>query len=1436
MLLRFLVLLLSASLLLPYVAFAFDSRSYAAEAWEENSISIPKTLGTITDAHEANSKTVIVIQDLHCNEEVQKEIAGIIGHLVTRHHLKLVAEEGAFHAVDVSALGTFPIPEIRKEVGDYLVRQGKITGAEYYAGVSGRPIRIQGMDSPELYQASLDAVQGFLTNEIQGCLYDLRDILSSLQTRLSRKNQLQTFKTWQTRLNIMEKLLNISATPKELRFFRSERHKFTISAFLDFYHQTLPKEQLPAEVRDLAPLGEALRRAGRFYQLTDQRSRVFVDNLLSAMDRDREQTAVMITGGFHAARVMAALKARGVSCLSVKPHVTKTNAANPYFSLLQGRKTLLEKWLAHDQNTLALRNGWEENQVLKHMIVLTASLLYKVGKKDKVHVALSDGQAEALEDYNRRFKLKLERLKGAGLPEGIRAYTWSFHGKPANRDRMVLAMQAGLPLNVQRLPSYDKYPSGTLAYFSSLRKAIAVLKDAALVQKTGWSPLSLVRRAIKMAQKKPPWLILGVLGLLTALAGLPTGPAAVPIGENIGIEGALQALSVLEAALLHQTHSIVLWLSALLILSSGFPGISGRTVAWIVSNHQPTLSSLKSGVAAWMSGTPSGSGGNQKQESPMTIKDILEILESVRMGGEPSSIQAAQLLELIPKLQSISDAGVPVLQRDVDLAINNPAELLSLVFHLNKALDYEQQLEATAYREPEIAVRLLSDNMMDAIESGPKGQVWLPEAISMLGRLGTVPALAALILARRRLSGNGALELLIGKAIEQARQQGTEKQRRFKQDLWVEEFPQNETVKRIIASRLLQTTKQSKLGLLTTQDLNELRKSIAKMRLIDEWQALKEECLYAIADMNCYPFSSKLQVSEISSLALMTVLLYAGRTNSYLKNYFEQENLFYGMKPNILPVSWVVEALATDMRDLKSELPEDATLYWGIDAIATSFNLERVFESIPAWEKFRTFWGDLQQQFDLMRPYLLEPYESTAANIGLLLRGLKVLPDKWFALFGRLEKLMPDSQEAYAELFGNIKHLFSDVRILVAVQDEEAKQAALEEKYQALDKLVTRFEALFRAQPKWVELLLRSKALPSASQEAYADLFGDIKRLFSEAGILVADQDEEDKQAELEEKYQALDRLITRFEALFRAQPKWVKLILRSKALPSASQEAHADLFGDIKYLFSDVRILVAVQDEEAKQAELEEKYQALDKLITELEALSTSPERPFYLWKATVILTRLVDRLFGILDEQEIRRHAAKLAGRFEPFAILAVLPASLLALAHGLIGVDISMPIIIAAELMSLLAFRYLHWGGVYVVEKPSQGVTRIVFKTWDQLTTASKIKRSLWVSNLRYHGLYFVFFSISSYFILAFGSVNVPGFITVVAGLLLFFLPAVRKHGAYQASVLGHVLPPTLAGPFMNMLLRSLFRHIQILKHQQKPAAPRRMLPRPIFINAA
>ncbi|NTV53201.1 MAG: MFS transporter, partial [Candidatus Firestonebacteria bacterium] len=432
-----------AAFVLPYLTWAFDNASYPMLTkgiiFNHQAVQVPEALGSVQSAFQGNDKVVIHIQDLHCNYEVQDNIAKLIDRLARDHGLKLVAIEGASLPINVMHLASCPQPKVKEAVGRYLMKQGKMGGDEYYAATGKHPIALEGIEDAALYRNSREIVGEFLNDESQGYVYDLRDLLKEIQPkvynaellrleavkRASREGDIPTLKyaaqlsavakkvgvslaaypnaAWfvsnkseaflsarpdqvfeelerldrdirehlytnreqreldglEYSLDVIEKMLSISVSPAELQAYAENPAGFKVKRFAEFIHRHAREAELEPE---LYALDRYLEKVGKFYEMADRRSGVFVEKTLQRMEKHRENLAVLITGGFHTDAILGKLKSQGISYLSVQPKITQQDLVNPYFTLLRNRKSPLEKLLAQNQNILRLQPRMPENE------------------------------------------------------------------------------------------------------------------------------------------------------------------------------------------------------------------------------------------------------------------------------------------------------------------------------------------------------------------------------------------------------------------------------------------------------------------------------------------------------------------------------------------------------------------------------------------------------------------------------------------------------------------------------------------------------------------------------------------------------------------------------------------------------------------------------------------------------------------------------------------------------------------------------------------------------------------------------------------------------------------------------------------------------------------------------------------------------------------
>jgi hypothetical protein len=308
-----------------------------AGAVDKPPFAIPPKYGTITDYHPGQAKRsqqmVVLIQDLHANVGVQKNIAAILYRLQRANKMPglLVCVEGASGEGDVSLLRSLPGP-IRHGFEAMLLHRAYLTGAElaateaaadwpqqqfvlwdrvrrWFVGNNGlppvsiSPIRLWGVDDPDLYRKNWRAAK-LVDRNRNPALNELRSLKGLVAGGAGPLKK---------HLDLVTKLLLLHLQPAEYKEY--------------------------AKGRALTPKGSALFQetiAGgeTYYVAAEERSVAMAKNLLNKMGRAPGITA-LVTGGFHTQEIADILKKQGLPYAVVTPRVEVLDQDEAYRSRLR---------------------------------------------------------------------------------------------------------------------------------------------------------------------------------------------------------------------------------------------------------------------------------------------------------------------------------------------------------------------------------------------------------------------------------------------------------------------------------------------------------------------------------------------------------------------------------------------------------------------------------------------------------------------------------------------------------------------------------------------------------------------------------------------------------------------------------------------------------------------------------------------------------------------------------------------------------------------------------------------------------------------------------------------------------------------------------------------------------------------------------------------
>jgi hypothetical protein len=299
---------------------------------------IPQRNGDITDYYpgvEASPRQIVVmIQDLHANVGVQKNIAAILFRLLRTNKIPslLVCVEGASGEGDVSLLRSLP-GFVRHGFEAMLLHKAYLTGAELAATeaaadwpqqqniiidrvlswfrtnrqvgpVSLSPILLWGVDDPDLYRKNWHAAK-VVDREHYQALIELKNTRSMLAA--GGEGPLKKH------LDLLVKMLLLRLQPKD-------------------YQEYLKSKNL--NPRGSAEYEATLKAAEDYYVAAQQRSAAMVQNLINRMGKTPGYT-VLVSGGFHTQEMAQMLKDKKMTYVVITPRVTVLDQDEAYKARLR---------------------------------------------------------------------------------------------------------------------------------------------------------------------------------------------------------------------------------------------------------------------------------------------------------------------------------------------------------------------------------------------------------------------------------------------------------------------------------------------------------------------------------------------------------------------------------------------------------------------------------------------------------------------------------------------------------------------------------------------------------------------------------------------------------------------------------------------------------------------------------------------------------------------------------------------------------------------------------------------------------------------------------------------------------------------------------------------------------------------------------------------
>jgi hypothetical protein len=210
-----------------------------------------------------------------------------------------------------------------------MYQSGSLTFGRFYSNLKDlleqKGISLKGMPAFESYLHYVLLTEGINADEL---LKSVKNVTDQVFEKLAQSDAERGLIRQSRELYLNERLVALGLTPGEWEEYKS---------MLRFYDATLLRKNSISWHRSIVASYE------RFYEEAHHRSQKMVENLIKVTSE--EDTAVLITGGFHSPSIAQELRRRDISYVVASPKISKieSTSGTEYLSIFTQKKSPLEK-------------------------------------------------------------------------------------------------------------------------------------------------------------------------------------------------------------------------------------------------------------------------------------------------------------------------------------------------------------------------------------------------------------------------------------------------------------------------------------------------------------------------------------------------------------------------------------------------------------------------------------------------------------------------------------------------------------------------------------------------------------------------------------------------------------------------------------------------------------------------------------------------------------------------------------------------------------------------------------------------------------------------------------------------------------------------------------------------------------------------------------
>ncbi len=320
--------------------------SQKSDAFHQNELPLTDTISFLVEMgtqHQVNLQPWPQLLSAHQAIELEKKIDydqvnKERDKLITRLKEKLPQEE-------VSELVTQAL----------YFRLGKTSSLDFYTYLeeAACSAQIQTDLFPQLLQY-IEALSAHQQIDGEQLYKQLVDVEQALKQALFKTDVEKTCSELLRRLQILEHLAKLELSRDELKEYRQNPYAFMAEEFLFFIEEQLEALKLNVRVPPNADeINDYFVTLEGFYRTALARDQALMQNTLKALEKEKAQVAILVTGGFHTEGMVPLFEKENISTMVIAPRITEDFGNAPYLDAMLNERLPLTRVLNNKGNRIS---------------------------------------------------------------------------------------------------------------------------------------------------------------------------------------------------------------------------------------------------------------------------------------------------------------------------------------------------------------------------------------------------------------------------------------------------------------------------------------------------------------------------------------------------------------------------------------------------------------------------------------------------------------------------------------------------------------------------------------------------------------------------------------------------------------------------------------------------------------------------------------------------------------------------------------------------------------------------------------------------------------------------------------------------------------------------------------------------------------------------